>query len=232
MLSVPELNLGSVDAINYKTRGEREFLAKILYREDYLEAILRRNKYFIIGEKGTGKTSYAVFLNNADYNDTLSVMVNLTQTDYRRFIALLNKNDFLVSSYVDVWRFALLLLVSNGISEKFPSIAARFPKFQALKGAVDEYYHSAFRPEVDQSLDMVENAETAAKLMSKHDHADIESKQGTFQTFASLQVTLSFLERKLREAISSVKLPKDFIMFVDGMDIRPDKIAYRPYIKV
>ena len=130
-----------------------------------------------------------------------------------------------------VWRFALLLLVSNGISEKFPSIAARFPKFQALKGAVDEYYHSAFRPEVDQSLDMVENAETAAKLMSKHDHADIEWKQGTFQTFASLQVTLSFLERKLREAISSVKLPKDFIMFVDGMDIRPDKIAYRPYIE-
>ena len=47
MLSVPELNLGSVDAINYKTRGEQEFLAKILCREDYLEAILRRNKYFI-----------------------------------------------------------------------------------------------------------------------------------------------------------------------------------------
>ena len=115
MLSVPELNLGSVDAINYKTRGEREFLAKILYREDYLEAILRRNKYFIIGEKGTGKTSYAVFLNNADYNDTLSVMVNLTQTDYRRFIALLNKNDFLVSSYVDVWSMLIRLTPKHTI---------------------------------------------------------------------------------------------------------------------
>ena len=63
------------------------------------------------------------------------VIVNLTQTDYRRFIALLNRKDFLSSSYVDVWRFALLLLASNGVSEKFPSVVARFPKFQALKGA-------------------------------------------------------------------------------------------------
>jgi hypothetical protein len=227
MLNVPSLNLGSVDAINYKTRGEHEFLAQILYREDYLESILKRQKYFLIGEKGTGKTAYAVFLNNADYNNTLSTVINLTENDYRHFVVLSQKNPSIVPYYVDVWRFILLLLVCNGIADKLSSAVSGYPKFSALKAAIDEYYHSSFRPEVDQSLDMVENAVTAAEMISRH--AGPAALPGSM-SLSSLQVTLSFLERKLREAISSLKLPRDFIMFVDGIDIRPDLIDYQPYL--
>jgi hypothetical protein len=169
--SVPALNLGFVDAVNYKTREEKEFLSKILHREDYLEKILLKNKYFLIGEKGTGKTSYAVYLNNSDYNNTVSRVVSLTQTDYRRFVSLSGVGKFSISSYVDIWRVILLLLVADGIANRFPDNFLAFPKFKNLKAAIDEYYHSAFRPEVDQSLDLVENSEAAAKVMAKHAEA-------------------------------------------------------------
>ena len=231
MLTVPELNLGSVDAINYKTKEQKEFFSKILHRETYLEQVIRANKYFLIGEKGTGKTSYAVFLHNSDYEDTLSRTVSLSQTDYRRFIALMAMGKFTVSSYVDIWKVILLLLVSDGIANRFPDTAFGFPKFRSLKDAIDDYYHSAFRPEVDQSLDIIENSETAAGIVFKH--ARLEGKDSTAVqgSFPSFQVNLAFLERQFKDAISSLKLDKDFILFVDGIDIRPDQIEFSEYIE-
>lgn len=97
MLEVPQLNLGSIDAVNYKSKADKEFFSRILHKESYLEEILQRRKYFVIGEKGAGKTSYSVFLHNSEYNDTLSRAVSLTQTDYRRFIALKQAGKFTVS---------------------------------------------------------------------------------------------------------------------------------------
>ena len=62
MLTVPELNFGFIDAVSYRQRGNKEHLQNILYKEHYLNQIMEHNRYFLIGEKGTGKTSYSVFL--------------------------------------------------------------------------------------------------------------------------------------------------------------------------
>lgn len=137
MLTVSDLNLGSVDAVNYKTKEQKEYFSKILHRETYLEKVIRSDKYFLIGEKGTGKTSYAVFLHNSDYSNTLSRVVSLSQTDYRRFIALMSLGKFTVSSYVDIWRVILLLLVSDGIANRFPDSLLGFPKFNELRARTE-----------------------------------------------------------------------------------------------
>ncbi|MCV9941212.1 hypothetical protein OIU35_33125 [Boseaceae bacterium BT-24-1] len=231
MLSVPQLNLGSVDAINYKTRDQKEFFSKILYREEYLEQILLRNKYFLIGEKGTGKTSYAVFLNNSDYSETLSRIVTLTQTDYRRFVSLIEQKKITNFSYVDVWKVILLLLAADGISTIFNNIEGKFPKFAALRSAIDEYYHNAFRPEVDKSLDLIENAGEAARVLASHPEEVTADPPAEAGGFASPKVNLGYLEHRFRNALSSLKLSKDFVLFIDGIDIRPDQISYEPYIE-
>jgi hypothetical protein len=51
MLSVPTLNLGSMDAINYTGRKEKEFLSRVFLRDSFLKATLEDKKYFLIGEK-------------------------------------------------------------------------------------------------------------------------------------------------------------------------------------
>lgn len=231
MLSVAELNLGSIDAVNYKTKSEREFFSKIIYKENYLSDILERKKYFLIGEKGTGKSSYAVFLHNSEYQSTLSRAVSLSQTDYRRFISLQEMGKFNISSYVDIWKVILLLLVSDGISNRFKERAFQFSKFKKLKSAIDQYYSSSYRPEVDQSLDIVENSERAASIISEHIRAEAAQKTEISQSFSSIQVNLAYLERSFKDAISSLRLSSDFILFIDGIDIRPDQIEYSSYIE-
>jgi hypothetical protein len=231
MLDVTDLNLGSVDAINYKTKDEKEYFAKILYKENFLDEILIKKKYFLIGEKGTGKSSYSVFLHNSEYRDTLSRAISLTQTDYRRFASLTEQGKFSVSSYVEIWKVILLHLLSDGIANRFPDKILGFPRFKQLRDAMDEYYSSAFRPEVDQSLDIVENSEFAAKLMSKFFEMGGKESGTVSASFPSFQVNLAYLERRFKEAISSVKLNKDFILFIDGIDIRPDQIEYSSYIE-
>jgi len=231
LLSVPSINLGAIDAVSYKTREEKEFISKILYKEKYLDEILEPKKYFVIGEKGTGKTSYAVFLNNNDYDGNISRITALSATDYRRFLELKKVGKFDISSYVDIWKVILLLLVADGVREKFKPSAFRSTSFRSLSDAVSEYYHSAFRPEVEQSLNFVQNSELAAKILTKHLHAGASKNSGLEAEFPSFQINLAYLEKKFKDAIGSVNIDRNFILFIDSIDIRPDQIDYPSYIE-
>lgn len=67
MKSINELSFGFPDAENYKRKENKELFNKIFIKDDYLEKILEPSISFLIGEKGTGKTAYAVFLSNHHY---------------------------------------------------------------------------------------------------------------------------------------------------------------------
>jgi hypothetical protein len=50
------LNVGFSNAENYQRRENKELLAKYFVRDQFLDKILDPNIYYLIGEKGTGKT--------------------------------------------------------------------------------------------------------------------------------------------------------------------------------
>lgn len=143
MLSVPELRLGFIDAVSYRKRGQKQLLNQLLYRERFLEQILDENRYFLIGEKGTGKTSYAVFLENNELDDHRARVVELNATDYQKFFKLKENGKLNVSTYSDIWRVVLLLLMCEGIHEKFGQNILNIGKFEEVKAAIDEYYANA-----------------------------------------------------------------------------------------
>jgi polynucleotide 5'-kinase involved in rRNA processing len=66
------LNLGFGDAENYKKKENKELLNKYFIRTDELYEILKPNKYFLIGDKGTGKTAYSLYLANNEFSNTVS----------------------------------------------------------------------------------------------------------------------------------------------------------------
>lgn len=231
MLTVSDLNFGSIDAVNYKHRKEREFLAKVFFRDSYLDDILESGKYFIIGEKGTGKTAYAVLLNNTDYKNTRASVFNVTATDYQSFLQL-KKNDHLkISSYKDIWKVILLLLLSKHIVKKEPGNVLSFGKFSALNKAVDSYYANAFDPEVVNALKFVEQANVTATLVSRF--ANFAAAQGQLQEVGSqkFQINLLALINMFLEGISETKLERNHIAFIDGIDIRPSDIEFDEYIE-
>ena len=81
-----ELDFGYGDAASYRnSRRYRDFFSKVFVKDEKLDQLMRDDSYFLIGDKGTGKTAYAVYLENNTYQNTKSRIVNMESTDYRIF---------------------------------------------------------------------------------------------------------------------------------------------------
>ena len=82
------LNLGFSDAQNYTQRGNKQMLSEVFVKNTYLTKLLRPNVYYLIGEKGTGKTAYAVYLSNNEDDSNKSILKYIGGTDYEKFYEL------------------------------------------------------------------------------------------------------------------------------------------------
>ena len=67
MKTISELNLGFRDAENYQRRENKQLFNDIFVKNIFVDDLLSPNSFFMLGEKGTGKTAYAVFLANNYY---------------------------------------------------------------------------------------------------------------------------------------------------------------------
>lgn len=233
MLEIKDLIFGFNDAENYKRRENRNFLNKVFFRTEELDKLCERNTFFLIGEKGTGKTAYAVYLSNNDYKDTLSTLNYIRETDYQKFVQMKNKEHLTLSDYVDIWKVIIYLLFSKKIAENEPVGFLDYPrsiKFRNIKSAVDEYYARAFSPEIVNAIKFVERSKIAAELISKHAKAGGEENDEITFSESLFQINLMYVQQKFEEAFASLKLKKNHLLFIDGIDIRPSHIEYNDYL--
>ena len=99
MKNVKELTLGFTDAENYTVRQNKQMFNEIFVKNTFLDDLLDSNKYFLIGEKGTGKTAYATFLSNNDYKNSKAIMSFLSATDYEKFYTLKKQKNLDLTGY-------------------------------------------------------------------------------------------------------------------------------------
>ena len=233
MKPILSLNFGYNDAENYKKSGNKQFFNKIFVKNEFLDQLLDDDKYFLIGEKGTGKTAYAVFLTNNNYKETISSLKYIRETDYAKFIALKQSKHLQLSDYTSIWKVILLLLISSGITEReiATSIFAKHKRIQAIRQAIDEYYASAFDPEIISALQIIEDSKVAAELLSKYLKASGE--KGTTISFnhSTFQVNLMYIEKQFKDTLKAIKLVRDHLLFIDGIDVRPGSIPYTDYLE-
>lgn len=172
-----------------------------------------------------------MFLENADYENTRAKVVELNSTDYQKFIGLKESGRLSLSSYGDVWRVILLLLLADTVSKKASETVFNSHKFDALRQAIESYYQNAFRPEVDTSLEIIQESEAALKILAGIAGAAGRESERTAETTTNFQLNLLALEREFELALASLKLNKDIILFIDGIDIRPADIEFDKYIQ-
>ncbi len=106
MVPVPDLYLGFRDAENYKRREEKETFNQIFLRTPELDRLCAPSTSFLIGEKGTGKTVYAIYaiyMSNVQYNNTIASLKYIRETEYRKFVALKEANHLTLSDYTSIW---------------------------------------------------------------------------------------------------------------------------------
>lgn len=233
MKKISELELGFNDAENYLRKENKNLFNSIFVRDYYLDQLLQPSNYFLIGEKGTGKTAYSVFLSNNIYEENVSILKYIRETDYQKFITLKRKKHLELSDYTSIWLVIILLLLAKSINkdELDHFVFSKSAKIKLLLNAIDDYYMQAFSPEIISVLNFVENSKVAAEIITKHlKLGGEETVSGTFQE-SRFQVNLMYIQKQFENAISSLKLKNHHLLFIDGIDIRPGLIPYEEYLE-
>jgi hypothetical protein len=181
MKPLKDIAFGFSDAENYKRRENRDLFSRIFLKTDALDEICQPNVFFLLGEKGTGKTAYAVHLSNSPYKGNKSFHRFIRETDYLKFLSLKQDNKLSLSDYASIWKVILYLLLAKEIEEDSGLIRRLSSgwRFSAIRNAIDEYYSNAFAPEIPAALQFVENSKASAELIAKHLIAEAKANAST-----------------------------------------------------
>lgn len=231
MKEIQELNLGFSDAQNYMQRENKEMLNSVFVKNSFLDDLLKSNIYYLIGEKGTGKTAYATYLNNCEYKEQKSVLKFINSTDYEKFYELKKSNKIDVSGYTDIWKTILLLLLAKSVKDNGKLVAAfNKSKINDLMDAIDEYYNKAFAPEIISALKIVDNSDIAAELISKHITLNGDHSKKVEFSEQRLQMNLFYIAKQFSDSLAALKINQNITLYIDGIDVRPNQISYNDYL--
>ena len=205
MIPISQLRLGFSDAENYKRIENKELFNQVFVRNNTLEQIFDPSISFVIGEKGTGKTAYAVYISNTAYRQHTATIKYIRETEYQKFVALMRERQLGLSDYANIWKSIISLMIAQQIrEEKNATLFTRLTSFQLLERAIDEYYSGAFSPEIMYAINFVEKSALAAGLLSRH--AKLEAAVEGTESFSEtrFQTNLFYIQKRLEEAIRAL----------------------------
>jgi len=231
-LNISELRDPFNDAVNYKSRQEKDFFNRIFVRTEDLTDCLKPSVYYLIGEKGSGKTAYATYLENNDVQGTKCKISTMTETQYKRFIALKKRGKLEYSDYANIWRPMLLNMVAQILVQKSKGYLASFTgKFNAIEAEIETFNKDSLNPEVEVAFEMVSEL-TGTVELSNENVGKIGMEDKTTSTDKTEQIKHHLLEKEIRlkQAIADLRLNNTHILFVDGIDYRPEGISYSDYL--
>jgi hypothetical protein len=230
--TLSELHEPFNDAVNYKTRQQKEFFGKIFLRTEDLIDCLKPSIYYLIGEKGSGKTAYAAYLENNDVEETRCRLSTMTETQYKRFIALKRKGQLDYSDYANIWRPMLLNMVAQTLVNKSKGFLASFTgKFDAVEVEIEHFNRDSLNPEVEVAFEMINESSDSVALGSEK-YAQIAAKDSAKSTERTEEIKHHLLEKetRLKQAIGDLRLSKNHVLFLDGIDYRPEDVPYADYL--
>lgn len=220
------------DAVNYKTRTQKDFFNQLFLRTDELYKCLDPSVYYLLGEKGSGKTAYATYLENNLVQDTLCKLTTMTESQYKRFIAMKRQGKLEYSDYANIWRPILLNMASQVLIQKckgfFDGITGRF---DAIEKEIERFDHEALNPEVEVAFRVVSENRDGLKLAIK-DFGEISTGESVQETdeLEHIRHHLLTKETALKRAIADLKLKRHVVLFMDGIDYRPEAVPYNDYL--
>ena len=232
-LSLAQLREPYNDAVNYRSRPQREFFQRIFLQTEALSKILEPQVFFLMGEKGSGKTAYATYLETHKTGDHRCKLTTMTETQYRRFVELKRQGKLAYSDYANIWRSMLLFVVGRMLVEKSKTPLHYFTgKFSKVEKEIQRWSKNALNPEVESAFEAISSEALNAKLKSeKVGEFGGELKNQRTEKESILRHHLLETENSFKEALSSLKLSEDHILFIDGIDYRPESIQYQEYIE-
>lgn len=235
MKSIEQLHTIKGDAYEYYNSSTEQYnlFEKIFLVDEIMEDIKNPAKYFIIGEKGSGKTAYAVYLSNHPTNNLRTKIKLVENTVYDKFVTMKNNKSLDMSTYKDIWINIIYLVLCEEL-KSYISVFA-FKRYLALTTAVDKFYSDAFKPEFINALEFVDKSTASINSMLESGvfSTSAKSNDEITQKYVeqSYQLSLMKLKDGFEKALISLKIPNNFILFIDGIDARPSHISNKEYLE-
>ena len=218
LVPVKDLDFGFADAREYQTDKQVERF-KTIYFPDTTQINQLKNEpaYFVIGDKGTGKTALATYFINGMDPDVTGVSVFLQKEDFTRFYGFASQQkEFDPSDFGEMWKTVFSLLIcfrsvrdvkNNGVDIP-DNVSIFFDALQKLSfNSFDMTVFSAFKILFSQ-------IRATSKAFLNSDYLD----PSHFSFY--LRAMQSYLLNIFEETPLSDR--RTFI-FVDGLDVRPSE---------
>lgn len=225
-----ELEFGFIDAQAYLRNPNHplsEFFRKSFYKSNHLERAVNPDVYFLLGEKGTGKTAYAVYATlfmKGEYNAACEYF---DTNDFTRFVEISRNLGIAKSQYSSIWSlvFLLLLLEQLDVVGAVQSNSTLAPILEAARSVnLGSRVNSITKClEVISEIDSLfaSYAEAAGLKIPKH------TLSGAKPIFKINSVT-----DNLAGGLSGLNGSLQHTIFIDGLDVRPEEVSYPDYLEV
>lgn len=233
MKRIADLKLGFADAENYKRRENKDLLNRLFIRNEFLDQLCQPAISFLLGEKGTGKTAYSVYLTNNHYKGHFAKLKFIRETEYQKFVVLKREKQLVLSDYTSIWKVILCLLLAQQVYDREGKngVFSRFTTFAAVHRAIQDYYAHAFSPEIAMAMEIVRESKVAAEILSNYASIGGEESENIKFTESKFQINLFYILKKLQDALRELRLDNNHILFIDGIDIRPSNIPFPEYLE-
>lgn len=219
---------------NFDSKTENLF-EKIFLVDEIMYEIKSPDKYFIIGEKGSGKTAYAVYLSTHPTSKLKSKIKLVENTVYDKFVTMKQNKSLDMSTYKDIWITMIYLILCEEIKELLQNNPLQYHRYKSITNAIDEFYSNAFKPEFINALEFVDKSNVSINTMLKNgvfsSKGNVEDEFTQKYVEQSYQLSLMKLKDGFEKALSPLKMRNNFILFIDGIDARPSHISNKEYLE-
>lgn len=237
MKNIEELKPIKGDAYDYYISAEedRNLFEKIFLVDEIVDEIKKPDKYFLIGEKGSGKTAYSVYMSKNDTQDYFGFITLVENTVYQKFLNMKKQKALELSSYKDIWINIIYLVLAEEIRKEWGESLFSSLKYKQLSKAIAMFYSDAFKPELINAMEFVDKATSSINAMLEQGLFSTGSNTGTetSQKYVeqSYQVSLMKIRDGFERAFRTVDIRKPVILFIDGIDARPREIDNEQYFE-
>lgn len=233
MKKIEELSRIKGDAFDYYVKNaDAALFEKIFLVDEILDDIRKKDTYFLIGEKGSGKTAYSVYMSRKE-NDVNSSIVLVQNTLFQKFINMKQQKMLGLSEMKDVWVNLLYLVLAERLKDLYKNSFLGGMKTKGLNRAISEFYSNAFKPELVNAFEFVDNASSSINAMIEagvfNGSGKIDSSQQKKYVEQSYQISLMKIRDGFEKVFEEFDLKKQYILFIDGVDARPYELDSKVY---
>lgn len=231
-----DIELPYDEAENYFQKSNKEKLKGFFYKGSVFEKLKEETTYFLIGEKGSGKTAYsAYFCNNAVANIS-SKRYCITVDDYNKLIQMKKDKKLDYTHFTTLWKATLLIKLLVSLEKREVSFWGS-KSYENLRTILEKYNFTKITMDSFSPMSMMDNSkftrEIGGNLTGEHYELKGEQQKTTEQgiKYESNVYVDNWVKilNDISAELERLKLKNIHYLFVDGIDVRPPEIDYSSY---